>query len=538
MGPDPAEPQEVKHAAQRTGARGVAQTAPVRCAIYARKSTSEGLDSNFSSIDNQREAAEAFICSQRHEGWSALADRYDDGGFSGGNVERPALKRLLADVDKGLIDTIVVYKLDRLSRSLVDFGRIHEFLEKCGVALVSVTESINTKSPHGRMMVNVLLSFAQYERELVGERTRDKLRAARRKGKFVGGGIVLGYDRDPAGGRLVVNQDEVPIVREVFRLFLETRSLVGVVAALNRRGVTLKRWTTRDGKVYGGGQFNVPNLRRMLTSHTYIGKVNFEGTVYDAEHDGIVPLKMFREVQRVLDENRSSGGSGARNGQGFLLRGLLRCNACDASMVPSWTRRRHRTYRYYTCRRAQKQGHAACPTKMVKADSVEAFVVNEIRRIGADPELQRETFRQAVQQLAAQRRGLAVERKRLQRDVVAAQVDVERLVATLSRTTGPAADAVRAELEKVQEQTGAIQARLGEVREQEATVAAQTVDEADVARALRDWVELWNVLLVPERERVLRLLVAAVRYDGASGKLEVDWCLAGFGELAHEVGGA
>ncbi len=524
--------------ARRNGRTRVAiatTVVPVRSAIYCRKSTTEGLDSDFSSIDNQRARAEAFADSQ---GWTVLADRYDDGGFSGATMERPALKALLSDVDAGRVDTIIVYRLDRLSRSLADFCRLHEFLETRGVALVSVTESINTTTPHGRMIVNVLASFSQYERELTSARTKDKLGAARRKGKFTGGFPILGFDLDPRGGRLIPNEAEAKTVREVFALFLERRSLVLVAEELRRRNVTLKRWLTRDGREYGGGKFNKTNLKRLLTNYAYVGQVQFEGKLFAAEHQGIVSPKLFREVQAVLEENRGNGGAGTRNGQGFLLRGLVRCTACDASMVPSWTRKAHRTYRYYTCGRAQKQGHATCPTKSVKADAIEKFVVDQIRRIGADPGLQAATFEQAVAQVAAQRRGCKAETTRLTRNLSAAHADVERLVATLSRTTGPAAEAVRGELEKAQEHVAILEARLAEVHTQENALAAQHVDEADLAQALQDFDELWSALLTPEKERIIQLLVEAIRYDGATGKLDIDWRLSGFGELAEEVGGA
>jgi len=521
-------------ASRRNGRALAVVTAPIRCSIYTRKSTDEGLDRDFNSLDNQREAAEAFIASQRHEGWAALAERYDDGGFSGGTMDRPALKRLMADVDAGRVDTIVVYKLDRLSRSLVQFGRVHEFLEKRGVALVSVTESINTKSPHGRMMVNVLLSFAQYERELVGERTRDKLQAQRRRGKFTGGFLILGYDRDPGGGRLVVNEVEAGQVREIFRLFLELRSLVATAAELNRRGWTLKRWTTKTGRVVGGTAFDRVNLQRMLTNHTYVGKVEFQGAVHDGEHEGIVPPKVFREVQRVLAENRG-GGASERNQHGALLRGLLRCSACDRAMTHAWTRAHGRLYRYYQCQRAQKNGAASCPTKYVKADRLEQFVVDQIRRIGADPELQQATFRQAVQQLQAQRRGVKAEAKRLEREVAGAQAEVKRLVDAVARTTGSAAEAVQAELAGAQERLQALEARQRDVATQTVALDAQHVDERDLARALEAFDPIWDVLLTPERERVLRLLVEGVDYNGETGQLTIRWHVAGLGQLAAEV---
>ncbi len=212
----------------------------VRCAVYTRKSTDEGLERDFNSLDAQLEACQSFIASQKHEGWSLVERQYADGGFTGANTNRPALQRLLADIELGLVDAVVVYKLDRLSRSLIDFLKLCEMLEKHGVSVVSVTQTINTGTSHGRMMLNVLLSFAQYERELIGERTRDKIRAARRRGKWTGGHPPLGYDVAPEGRRLIVNESEAEQVRSIFELYLDKQSLIDVAVELNRRG-----WRTK-----------------------------------------------------------------------------------------------------------------------------------------------------------------------------------------------------------------------------------------------------------------------------------------------------
>ena len=229
------------------------QTMPtVRCAVYTRKSTEEGLEQEFNSLDAQREAAEAYIASQKGEGWQCVPDRYDDGGFTGGNMERPALKRLLADIKDGKVDCIVVYKVDRLSRSLLDFVKIMETLEKHKVSFVSVTQQFNTTSSMGRLTLNILLSFAQFEREIISERTRDKVHAARRKGKWTGGRPVLGYDVDPKGGKLIVNADEAARVRAIFELYLERQSLAATVKELDARGWRNKFWVTKDGKQAGG----------------------------------------------------------------------------------------------------------------------------------------------------------------------------------------------------------------------------------------------------------------------------------------------
>jgi len=208
----------------------------INCAVYTRKSTEEGLEQEFNSLDAQREAGEAFAASQKSKGWVCLPDRYDDGGFTGGNMERPALKRLMADIDAGRVDCVVVYKVDRLSRSLLDFTQIMEALEKRGVSFVSVTQQFNTTSSMGRLTLNILLSFAQFEREIISERTRDKIAAARRKGKWSGGRPILGYDVAPGGGRLVVNEDEAARVRAIYQVYLDRQSLIETIKELDARG--------------------------------------------------------------------------------------------------------------------------------------------------------------------------------------------------------------------------------------------------------------------------------------------------------------
>ena len=268
----------------------------VRCAIYTRKSTEEGLQQEFNSLDAQRESAEAYVRSQAGEGWTCLPDRYDDGGFAGGNMERPALKRLLADVEAGKVDCTIVYKVDRLSRSLLDFARILEAFETHQVSFVSVTQQINSATSMGRLMLNVLLSFAQFEREIIAERTRDKIAATRRKGKWSGGRPLLGYDLDPRGQRLSVNAAEAERVRAVYALFLEHESLPQVVRELEARGWSNKRWRTRSGKESGGDPFTKVGLRRLLTNVLYTGKVRYKDEVHDGEQPALVDPAVFRRA--------------------------------------------------------------------------------------------------------------------------------------------------------------------------------------------------------------------------------------------------
>src|ERR1700674_1441523 len=231
--------------------RGQAPVPVVRCAVYTRKSTEEGLDQEFTSRDAQREAAEAYIRSQRHQGWTLLPERYDDGGFSGGNLDRPALQRLLGDIEAGLVNCVVVYKVDRLSRSLLDFARLMDRFDQRAGSFVAVTQQLNTTTSLGRLTLNILLSFAQFEREIIGERTRDKMTAARRKGKWVGGMPVLGYDIAADGGHLVVNPREAEQVREMFRLYARHRSLSAVIEELGRREWTTKAFRSQRGKQHG-----------------------------------------------------------------------------------------------------------------------------------------------------------------------------------------------------------------------------------------------------------------------------------------------
>jgi site-specific DNA recombinase len=233
----------------------------VRCAIYTRKSTEEGLEQEFSSLEAQRESAEAFIRSQTHEGWTCLPERYDDGGFPGGNMERPALQRLLADIAAGKIDLVVCYNVDRLSRLLLDFAKMMETFEQQGVSLVSITQQFNSATSMGRLVLNVFLSFAQLKREIIAERTRDKVAATRRKGKWSGGMPVLGYDLDPRGRRLHVNEEEAARVRAIFALYLEHESLLPVVQELARSGWVGKYWQTHQGRQRGGRPFTVPSTK-------------------------------------------------------------------------------------------------------------------------------------------------------------------------------------------------------------------------------------------------------------------------------------
>jgi site-specific DNA recombinase len=358
----------------------------VRCAVYTRKSTEEGLEQEFNSLDAQRESAEAYIKSQKQAGWVCSPEHYNDGGFTGGNLDRPALQRLLADIENKKIDVVVVYKVDRLSRSLLDFAKIMEAFEKRQVAFVSVTQQFNTATSMGRLVLNVLLSFAQFEREIISERTRDKIAAARRKGKWVGGHPLLGYDVDPHGSKLVVNKEEARRVRSTFELYLKHQGLIPVVQELEKRGWLTKRWQTRKGPFRGGQRFTKSSLHHLLTNPVYLGKVRYKKELHAGEHEAIVDRVVWQQVQNLL--HQQCNGTGARSDSHALLKGILRCKPCGFAMTPTFaTKKGGRRYRLYTCVNALKRGRRACPSPYLPAQDIEKMVIEQIQEFGKNHHL-------------------------------------------------------------------------------------------------------------------------------------------------------
>lgn len=470
----------------------------IRCAIYTRKSSEEGLDQQFNSLDAQRDSAEAYIESQCGEGWVCLPERYDDGGYSGGNMERPALKRLLSDVEAGKIDVIVVYKIDRLSRSIMDFGRIAELLEQQSVSFVSVTQHINTSTSAGRLMLHVLLSFSQYERELVSERTRDKIAASRRKGIWSGGHPVLGYDMDksqPGGARLIVNDIEADQVRDIFRLYLERGSLLSVAKELNARGWCTKAWNSRQGRAMGGKPYTKNRVFNLLTNQLLRGKVTHKGAIYEGQHESIVPQELWNSVQMQLEHNRRAGGVQVRNKHGALLKGLIRCAPCNRAMQHSHTRKGNRLYRYYICGSAQQKGWHTCPSKSVPAAEIEKFVVEQIRAIGHDPALVAATIEATqVQQQARldelERDHRIVERelKRSGDALISASDNTDLLADLIDRIAGA-------------------EQRLRGITDEVATLERGSITEEEVIAALDDFDTLWEAMTLRERCRIFRLLI-------------------------------
>jgi DNA invertase Pin-like site-specific DNA recombinase len=330
----------------------------LRCAIYTRKSSDEGLEQSFNSLDAQRAAGEAYVTSQASEGWSIVSTLYDDGGYSGGTMERPGLQVLLRDIEAGQIDVVVVYKIDRLTRSLTDFSRIIEIFDAAGTSFVSVTQSFNTKDSMGRLMLNVLLSFAQFEREVTGERIRDKIAASKAKGMWMGGSLPLGYDRPKAGThKLLVNDEEAATVRHIFARYRELGSVHALQRELTSQGFVSKLHTYSNGKTSGGLPFSRGALFHLLRNRTYLGKIVHKDTVHEGEHDGIVDPELFERVQAKLNANSRRYRTAAET---RVTKAALTGKLFDQTgevMSPSFSRGRSgKVYRYYVSASLQQGG--------------------------------------------------------------------------------------------------------------------------------------------------------------------------------------
>lgn len=374
----------------------------LRCAIYTRKSTEEGLDQAFNSLDAQREACAAYIQSQKSEGWILHPTLYDDGGFSGGSMERPALARLLADVREGKVDIVIVYKVDRLTRSLNDFARIIDVFDAAGASFVSVTQQFNTTTSMGRLTLNVLLSFAQFEREVIAERIRDKIAQSKARGIWMGGPVPLGYDVDDR--KLLPNVKEAKIVEHIFQRYLAVPSVMALMEELKTEGIVTKRQTMRDGSVRGGQPFVRGPLHHLLANPIYVGKIRHRDQVYDGEHSPIIDQTLWDAVQAkragAIGTRRARGNSEHRS----LLTGMIRDHV-DRPMSPSHAVKQKRRYRYYVSSMTAVADDAtikapalrlpAAELEQATIDAVASLIVDQ-RTIMALPQVDAQSTRRRI----------------------------------------------------------------------------------------------------------------------------------------------
>ncbi|MCK5027015.1 MAG: recombinase family protein, partial [Candidatus Pacebacteria bacterium] len=339
--------------------------------------------------------------SQKHEGWTNLNGRYDDGGFTGANIERPALQKLLSDIKEHKVDCVVVYKVDQLSRSLLDFSQLLEFFDQHGVTFVSVTQQFNTNTSMGRLTLHILLSFAQFEREIISERTKDKMAAARKIGQWLGGRPPLGYNVEKDSKKLTVNLQEADLIRKIFQLYLQGNSLLQTANIVNDKGYRTKQATTKNGRSFGGKKFGVTHIQFVLKNVLYLGKVSYGGQIYDGQQDVIIDEETFKKVQEKMTENRVTRKAFKNKDCSGLLTHLLKCKTCKSTMFHTYTLKKgNHKYRYYVCANAQKRGYGTCPNKSINAQRAEDEIMRVLKKtLGENKEKYGDKFRTEIEAL-------------------------------------------------------------------------------------------------------------------------------------------
>ncbi len=487
-------------------------TKEIRCAIYTRKSVAEGLEKDFNTLDAQREAGESYIASQKSEGWVVIPKHYDDGGFSGGNMERPALMELFEDIKKGKIDVVVVYKVDRLSRSIMDFAKIVELFSSHDVSFVSVTQHFNTKDSMGRLTLNILLSFAQFERELISERIKDKIVASKKKGRWTGGQPVLGFNILPEGRAIEVNQKEAQIVRSIFAKYLECRSIRGTLEYVQKNNIRTKSWKSRKGKMLGGVPFSQSVLNHMLKNKIYLGKVEYKGNVYDGEFDAIIDQNVFDSVQELLSKNSVDKTPQVRNKYNALLAGKVFCKACGTPMTHSYTKKTPtKVYRYYICATATKKGWKKCPNPSLNAEEIENMVVSELERISQDKELCNEVLDSFFTENQAELEVLIKNEVSAKHSLanIRKKIDTESDISNLPQLRKSEAETV-AVIEDIQSDISNIREKLGKSREY-------------LSRLFGNFHAIWSNLMFKEKFELVDAIVESVVYDGTNGDIFINF---------------
>jgi site-specific DNA recombinase len=503
--------------------------ASVRVAVYARASVSRSLE--FDSVTAQVEAISAYVDSQRGNGWVRLPEPYVDDGFSGGDTDRPAFTRLVADIDAGKVDVVASYKVDRVSRSLADFTAFMTTLERKGVGYCSVTQAFDTRSSMGKLVMNVLASFSEFERSQIAERTKDKIAAARKKGYWTGGRPPLGFT--VTDKQLVIDASEAATVREIFRLFLEHGGLVSTAEELNRRGIRNKSWTNQQGRAVRGAAFDKCSLRGLLVNPLMVGLIRAGDELVRGRHEPIVDAATFEAVARALRERRKPYRAVVGR-YGALLTGILRCARCGAAMTHQVSIKANRAYRYYTCVSIQKQGAAACRGSRAPAAALEDAVVSRIKALGTDPTVLTATLIAAQQAKRAQEPELVAEARRLTNERTTIEGQRRNLLDALANG-GPGANTIAGRIGELDEQLGRLQQRHGEVTAQLAALATGNIDETAIRDALRDFDGMWNELIPRERARVLRLLLEQVSYSGTDGEVRLLFRANGIEALGTEL---
>lgn len=484
-----------------------------RFALYCRVSTNHGEELDYSSIDHQEASGTKWLLQNK----GALPENievYKDSGFSGGNTNRPAFKRLMKDIRNHRIDVVLVNRIDRISRSLLDYLNMLKEFEKYNVSFICVEQQIDTSTTMGKLVLNVLFSFAQFERETISDRTRSKIRGARMRGDYTGGRPILGYDieRLTTGSQLIINPEEAEQVREIFLLYLEKQSLMLTVKELNRRGWTSKCWTTRKGTVQGGKKFNKNMLRTMLKNVTYIGKTRCGEEIFEGKHEAIIDMDTWKKIQRLFAKNLHCGGmTGNTPRRTVLLRNLLYCSKCGQPMGHTYTVRNSIMYRYYLCESVHKMGKDACVTRRIPAAEVEKFIVDQIRSVTNDPQLFLLALEQANSQAVGKSEELGAEFTQLSRKAK----QLNRKIQSLCSNTDSEIS------EGVVELSGQLQdteTRIQQIEKELAILDGKRINSEAAKEAFQSFDAVWDALSPREQARILQLLIERIDYDSTPNK--------------------
>ena len=506
----------------------------VRVAVYVRRSLDKGLaEQTFTSLDAQEEAVRAYITSQRAHGWTAVEEAYIDRGATGSNTDREALQRLCDDVRRGRIDVVATYRLDRLSRSQRDFFELMHFFEEHGVSFVSVTEQFNTTTPMGRFALSISAAVAQLERETIAARTRDKIHATRKRGRWTGGPPPLGFD--VADKRLIVNKTESVRVRRMFERYLKLGSLMELANELNARGELTKSWTMKSGQVMPGREWTKSRLHALLRNPVVIGRVRLGDETFEGEHEAIVSQELWESAQRRLTEQSPARGA-SRAKSTALLAGLLTCGRCGSNMGRHYASRGNRRWASYVCRRISTKGAAACRGSRAPAGELESFVVDRIRAIGRDPNVIAETVRAARELRAAREPALRDELTALRQQLRRLTGDHGNLLDAIAQCAGASArPALVAKLDEVDGRRAEARQRVAALEAELAALATTEIDENQLRTALANFDGVWAHLDTQERQRLLALLIERVTYDGAREEVAITFREGGLAEMARRV---
>ncbi len=497
----------------------------IRCAIYTRKSTEDGLEQEYNTLDAQRDSCEAYIQSQKSRGWEIIPTKYDDGGFTGANIDRPAYHRLIADVKANLVDMVVVYKVDRLSRSLGDFANIMELFDKHQVGFVSVTQYFDTSSSIGRMTLNILITFAQFEREMISERIKDKIARSRQKGKYMGGQPVLGYD--VIDKKLVINKDERYQVEQIFEYYQNGRSINEIVDIINNYGWTTKQWTTKKGKLTGGRAFNKQLLYTILKNPLYIGKIRYHDKIFDGEHEAIISNQQFEEVQALLKQNRTNHKNTDHSRVESMLRGILYCSSCGSKMIRTYTKKKNKKYTYYTCLNVVKNGRNKCGNKSVPANKMDEFIVKHITKIASDPEFLRRFIEEYAKQRITEIENITTEIKGLTLKLASFQIERDRLEQENNHFNSDA-------LTTTQEHIGRVTSRMEYLQSKKTVLESSDLNAGDITVILNKFFPIWDKLTSDEQNRILDKLFDEIFWDGDSESLDFHYSPLGIQLLQNQ----